>query len=43
VLGVAPGPALDYVRDPGKVSVELVGENDPAPASAATTTEGSEQ
>jgi NADH-quinone oxidoreductase subunit M len=43
VLGLAPGPALDYVREPGQVSVDLVGETDPAPASAATTTEGSEQ
>ncbi|MCA5895051.1 NADH-quinone oxidoreductase subunit M [Isoptericola sp. NEAU-Y5] len=35
VLGVAPGPVLDYVREPGAVSVELVGETDP-PAQAPT-------
>ncbi|WP_344248499.1 NADH-quinone oxidoreductase subunit M [Isoptericola hypogeus] len=48
VLGVAPGPALDYVRAPGEVSVELVGETDPPPAAIPVlvdepTTEGSEK
>ncbi len=44
VLGLVPGPALDYVREPGERSVELVGETDP-PAAAAqdVTSEGSEQ
>jgi len=32
VLGLVPGPALDYVREPGQVTVELVGETDPPPA-----------
>ncbi len=47
VLGVAPGPVLDYVRAPGEVAVELVDETDPPPVidtlgePAAATTEGS--
>ncbi len=41
VLGLVPGPALDYVREPGKVSVELVGATDPEPVLGAE--EGSEQ
>jgi NADH-quinone oxidoreductase subunit M len=43
VLGLVPGPALDYVREPGEVSVELVGATEPAAAGTAVTTEGSEQ
>ncbi|WP_079573229.1 NADH-quinone oxidoreductase subunit M [Krasilnikoviella flava] len=32
VLGLVPGPVLDYVRAPGEVAVEQVGETDPPPA-----------
>jgi len=32
VLGLVPGPVLDYVRAPGEVAVQQVGETDPAPA-----------
>ncbi|WP_425484017.1 NADH-quinone oxidoreductase subunit M [Isoptericola halotolerans] len=41
VLGLVPGPALDYVREPAGVSVEHVGETDPEPVLGAL--EGSEQ
>ncbi|MDO8143226.1 MULTISPECIES: NADH-quinone oxidoreductase subunit M [unclassified Isoptericola] len=41
VLGLVPGPALDYVREPAEVSVELVGATDPQPVLGAA--EGSEQ
>jgi NADH-quinone oxidoreductase subunit M len=36
VLGLVPGPVLDYVRAPGEVAVELVGETDP-PAETTDT------
>jgi NADH-quinone oxidoreductase subunit M len=43
VIGLVPGPVLDYVREPGRVSVELVGETDPTAARAGGTTEGSQE
>jgi NADH-quinone oxidoreductase subunit M len=41
VIGLVPGPVLDYVREPGSKSVELVGATEPEPALGAA--EGSEQ
>ncbi|WP_166851774.1 NADH-quinone oxidoreductase subunit M [Isoptericola sp. BMS4] len=41
VLGLAPGPVLDYVRAPGEVAVELVGETDPPPVLGASSADAS--